>query len=63
MSSSSKLLKFSGHGCLKHRLILATLSGKAVKIDKIRSEDDNPGLRGINCSENVSIDKELIFDY
>ncbi len=45
--SSSKVLNFSGHGYLRQRLILATLSGKIVKIVKIRSENDNPGLRGI----------------
>jgi RNA 3'-terminal phosphate cyclase-like protein len=59
--SSSKILKFSGHGYLRQRLILATLSGKTVKIDKIRSEDDNPGLRGINCDLLNNVDKELIF--
>lgn len=44
---SRKILKFSGHGYLRQRLILATLSGNTVKIDKVRSEDDDPGLRGI----------------
>ena len=46
MSSTNKVLKFSGHGYLRQRLILSTLSGKIVKIDKIRSEDEDPGLKG-----------------
>jgi RNA 3'-terminal phosphate cyclase len=47
---SRKVLKFSGHGYLRQRLILATLSGKIVKIDKIRSEDEDPGLKGKYCN-------------
>ncbi|KAI9276288.1 RNA 3'-terminal phosphate cyclase [Sporodiniella umbellata] len=41
----SNLLKFEGHVHLRQRLVLATLSGRAVRIEKIRSEDENPGLR------------------
>lgn len=41
----SKLLKFEGHNYLRQRLILATLSGKVVRIDKIRSDDHDPGIR------------------
>lgn len=36
---------FEGHRNFRLRLILATLSGKAIKISKIRSGDFNPGLR------------------
>lgn len=42
----SKLLKFEGYNYFRQRLILATLSGKPVRIEKIRSDDENPGLRG-----------------
>lgn len=42
----SNLLKFEGHVYLRQRLVLATLSGKAVRIEKIRSDDENPGLKG-----------------
>lgn len=42
----SKLLKYEGFNYLRQRLILATLSGKPVRIEKIRSDDENPGLRG-----------------
>ncbi|KAL1929949.1 hypothetical protein VTP01DRAFT_1103 [Rhizomucor pusillus] len=41
----SKLLTFEGHNYLRQRLVLATLSGKYVRIDKIRSDDENPGIR------------------
>ncbi|CAG8546856.1 4346_t:CDS:2 [Funneliformis mosseae] len=49
-SSTGKVLSFSGHEYLRQRLILATLSGKIVKIGKIRSENDNPGLRDFEAS-------------
>ena len=42
----SKILKFEGHNYFRQRLVLATLSGKILKIEKIRSNDANPGLRG-----------------
>lgn len=35
-----------GHEYFSQRLVLSLLSGKAVRIDKIRSDDQNPGLRG-----------------
>ncbi|CAO3642533.1 unnamed protein product [Cunninghamella blakesleeana] len=41
----SKILKFEGHNYLRQRLILATISGKIVRIDKIRSDDEDPGIR------------------
>jgi len=40
-------LNYSGHLHFRHRLVLAVLSGKAIKIDKIRPGDKNPGLRGM----------------
>jgi RNA 3'-terminal phosphate cyclase-like protein len=42
----SSVLHFSGHQHLRHRLALSILSGKHVRIDKIRPDDKNPGLRG-----------------
>ncbi|AAS51213.1 ACL015Wp [Eremothecium gossypii ATCC 10895] len=42
---SSKYVTFRGATNFRHRIVMATLSGKAVKIEKIRSEDMNPGLR------------------
>jgi RNA 3'-terminal phosphate cyclase-like protein len=39
-------LKFRGHQHLRLRLVLAIISGKAVQIDGIRSNEKDPGLRG-----------------
>jgi len=39
-------LSFSGHEYFRQRLVLSILSGRPVRIDKIRSADANPGLRG-----------------
>lgn len=44
---STNTLTFEGCNFFRQRLVLSTLSGKTVKIRKIRSTDDNPGLRGI----------------
>lgn len=44
---SQKLLHFSGHQHFRNRLVLSILSGKPIRIDKIRAEDKNPGLRGM----------------
>lgn len=41
----TKMVTLEGHRNLRLRLVLATLSGKPIKIVKIRSEDMNPGLR------------------
>lgn len=41
-----QVISYSGHQHLRQRLVLSILSGKNVKIDKIRPEDKNPGLRG-----------------
>jgi len=39
-------LSFSGQEYFRQRLVLSILSGRPVRIDKIRSADANPGLRG-----------------
>ena len=45
--AGTTILRFEGHNYLRQRLLLATLSGKTVRIDNIRPEDeDNPGLTG-----------------
>ncbi|KAG0084151.1 hypothetical protein BGZ93_009570 [Podila epicladia] len=46
----SKILRYEGHNYFRQRLVLATLSGKVLKIDKIRSNDANPGLRDFEAS-------------
>ncbi|KAI0293098.1 18S rRNA biogenesis protein [Russula brevipes] len=43
-------LHYSGHLHFRHRLVLSVLSGKALKIDKIRPGDNNPGLRDYEVS-------------
>ncbi|KAI8846487.1 RNA 3'-terminal phosphate cyclase/enolpyruvate transferase [Chytridium lagenaria] len=45
------VLRFEGHLHLRQRLILSTLSCKPVRIDKIRSDDEeNPGLADYEIS-------------
>ncbi|KAI8989654.1 18S rRNA biogenesis protein [Trametes punicea] len=50
MAQTPTVLHFSGHQYLRHRLVLSILSGKPVRIDKIRSDDKNPGLRDYEVS-------------
>lgn len=45
ISKRKSCLIYRGSSCLRARLILSVLSGKAVKINDIRSSDDEPGLR------------------
>ncbi|KAJ1929965.1 hypothetical protein IWQ60_000694 [Tieghemiomyces parasiticus] len=41
----SKLVaKFSGHNYLRQRLVMATLAGRALRVDQIRAQADSPGL-------------------
>lgn len=47
---AKSIITFQGTRNLRLRLILATLSGKSVKIEKIRSDDLNPGLRDYEVS-------------
>lgn len=50
MASPAHSLSYTGCNFLRQRLVLATLSGRAVKIRKIRARDDSPGLRGKACT-------------
>lgn len=53
MSNKQQPLKITtvrGHRNFRLRLVLATLSGKAIKIEKIRSNDLNPGLKDYEVS-------------
>lgn len=43
---ATKPLTYEGSNYFRQRLILATLSGRSVKINRIRSKDHDPGLRG-----------------
>ncbi|XP_059618726.1 probable RNA 3'-terminal phosphate cyclase-like protein [Phlebotomus argentipes] len=51
------LLLFKGSNFLKQRLLLATLSGKPVKITSIRSFENPPGLREYEVSLIRLLDK------
>lgn len=54
---SLKPVSYDGCNYLRQRLVLATLSGKTVKIKKIRSKDDNPGLKDFEASIVHLLDK------
>jgi RNA 3'-terminal phosphate cyclase-like protein len=43
-------LRFKGSAHFRQRLLLSTLSGKAIRIDDIRSSDQSPGLRDFEAS-------------
>lgn len=44
------MLKFKGCQNFRQRLLLSTLSGRSIRIDDIRAQDENPGLRGFEAS-------------
>ena len=41
----SRVLRFAGHAYFRQRLVLATLAGRPVRIDRIRTDDEEPGIR------------------
>ncbi|ESO92599.1 hypothetical protein LOTGIDRAFT_216688 [Lottia gigantea] len=47
---STNTLHYEGCNFFRQRLVLATLSGRSVKIKKIRSKDDDPGLKDFEAS-------------
>ena len=44
------MLKLRGSQHLRQRLVLATLTGKPIRIDDIRANDQNPGLTDFEAS-------------
>ncbi|KAK3594583.1 hypothetical protein CHS0354_006272 [Potamilus streckersoni] len=50
-------LVYIGSNYFRQRLVLATLSGKSVKIKQIRNRDDNPGLKEFEASLIRLLDK------
>ncbi|PKI85843.1 hypothetical protein MVES1_000656 [Malassezia vespertilionis] len=48
--SEDRLLRFSGHAYFRQRLVLATLASRPVRIDKIRPDDQEPGIRNFEAS-------------
>ncbi|XP_004714515.1 RNA 3'-terminal phosphate cyclase-like protein isoform X1 [Echinops telfairi] len=57
MAAPTHSLDYAGCNFLRQRLILATLSGRPVKIRKIRPRDDSPGLRDFEASFIRLLDK------
>ncbi|XP_022317975.2 RNA 3'-terminal phosphate cyclase-like protein [Crassostrea virginica] len=55
--SGANLITFEGCNYFRQRLILATLSGKTVRIKKIRSKEDDPGLKDFEASFIRLLDK------
>ncbi|KAG9025670.1 hypothetical protein FRB95_009915 [Tulasnella sp. JGI-2019a] len=49
-TAANSLLRFSGHENLRNRVVLSVLSGKPVRIDQIRPDDKEPGLREYEAS-------------
>ncbi len=46
-ASMENMLSFEGCNLFRQRLVLSTLSGKSVKIKKIRAKEDDPGVKGM----------------
>ena len=46
-------LTYEGCNFFRQRLVLATLSGKSVKIKNIRAVEDDPGLKGASIIELI----------
>ena len=44
-ADDARLLRFTGHAYFRQRLILATFAKRPVRIDKIRPDDEEPGIR------------------
>lgn len=65
-SNTGAFLKYSGHLHLRTRLVLSILSGKTLRIDRIRPNDSNPGLRGVVfsfTSESKASKYVIILDF
>ncbi|XP_060071040.1 RNA 3'-terminal phosphate cyclase-like protein [Ylistrum balloti] len=54
---ATNTLTYEGCNYLRQRLILATLSGKTVRVRKIRSKEDDPGLKDFEASFIRLLDK------
>jgi len=42
---NSRVLRFTGHAYFRQRLVLAVLAARPVRIDQIRTDDAEPGIR------------------
>ncbi|WFD29167.1 hypothetical protein MSPP1_000172 [Malassezia sp. CBS 17886] len=43
--ANERLVRFTGHAYFRERLALATLAARPVRIDRIRPDDEEPGVR------------------
>lgn len=50
------VVKFKGSSWFRQRIICATLSGKSISINDIRSRDEQPGVKGIYKNFNYNLD-------
>lgn len=50
MAPSGGMLKLTGCEHFRQRIMLSCLSGRAIRIEDIRSDDQAPGLRGFEAS-------------
>uniref|UniRef100_A0A8B9G4S6 RNA 3'-terminal phosphate cyclase domain-containing protein n=1 Tax=Amazona collaria TaxID=241587 RepID=A0A8B9G4S6_9PSIT len=57
MAGETQCLSYAGCNFLRQRLVLATLSGRPIKIRKIRAKEEDPGLRDFEASFIRLIDK------
>ncbi|XP_067839527.1 RNA 3'-terminal phosphate cyclase-like protein isoform X1 [Heptranchias perlo] len=57
MARSGRALRWEGSRSLRMRLVLSALSGRAVRITAIRSQELNPGLRDFEASFIRLMDK------
>ncbi|KAJ7421758.1 RNA 3'-terminal phosphate cyclase-like protein [Willisornis vidua] len=57
MAGEAQSLGYTGCNFLRQRLVLATLSGRPLKIRKIRAKEEDPGLRDFEASFIRLIDK------
>ncbi|KAJ7335493.1 hypothetical protein JRQ81_013434 [Phrynocephalus forsythii] len=57
MATPSPALSYAGCNFLRQRLVLSTLSGRPVKIRRIRAKDDSPGLRDFEANFIRLLDK------
>lgn len=55
--NENNLLVYEGCNFFRQRLLLSTLSGKAIRIMDIRSEQERPGLRNFEISLVKLIEK------
>lgn len=57
ISNKDNVLTYKGSNFLRQRLLLSTLSGKAVRIIEIRQLDHEPGLKEFEVSLIRLLDK------